>query len=828
MRTLHASLIAAAVGLACVAAPVSSFAQIAATSTTEPVIIVPQGRTVVIHPRPHHIPPQSIQLTAVNTQVAINDQVASTTMVMSVFNPGGAQQEAQVLIPVPEGCTVRSFQLDSLGSEPNAKILPRDEARRIYNSIVQRSRDPGLLEFAGYSVIRSSVFPVAPGATQTVRVTYDHLLNAETGKSGDRVDFMLPRTESLAATGVNWSVSVDINAKRPISTVYSPSHELMVDRINEKHVTVKTIGTAGNQPGSFRLSYLLQPTDGEVSATVMLYPDPEINEGKGGYFLLLTGLPAKNPDAEKQLKREVTIVMDRSGSMRGPKIEQAREAALQVVEGLKPGESFNIIDFSDSIASFADKPVIKNEETIAKARAYIKSIQPNGGTNIHDALMEALNAAPTEGMLPVVLFLTDGLPTVGQTSEAAIRDAARKINTSERRVFTFGVGFDVNAPLLTGLARNTRATSTFVLPEENVEVKVGQVFRRLSGPVLAAPKLTAVVKGEGMTRPIREVQPSALNDQFEGDQMVILGQYLDSSAEKLVVEGNYLGKDRRFEFNFDASKATTRNAYVPRLWASRKIASLIEEIRASGADNGLPTVDGSNPAKKELVDEIVRLSTKWGILTEYTAFLALEPGTVTADAGAVPMLGDIPLRMATGNPEPGRPAAPAAPMKPQEKADAVNYSLWAEAPAAQPSASPAAAKQAAAGRVLAQRAGQERGGKVAVNQEMNLSQMADVGCVNTTNRFWTKDLQQVEVTSVCQVHDQTMFKRGARWVDAKILDKENEAPEKTVEFGTPEFDEILDDLVAKNRQGLLALGGDCYLQWKGQRVLIKAPAETAE
>lgn len=824
MRTIHSSLIAAA----CFALPLSAPAQFAATSTTDPVIIVPQGRTVVIHPEPRRRPPQPVQLTSVNTQVAITDQIASTTMVLAVHNPGSGQQEAQILVPVPEGATIRSFQLDSLGAEPNAKILPRDEARRIYDTIVRQTRDPGLLEFVGYSVLKSSVFPVAAGQTQTCRITFDHLLTAETSTSGDRVDYMLPRTESLAATGVSWSVSVDIKAKRPISTVYSPSHELMVERAGESHVTVKTIGSSAAQPGSFRLSYLLQPKEGELSASVMLYPDPEINDGKGGYFMLLTGLPARNPDEDKQLKREVTIVLDRSGSMRGQKIEQAREAALQVVEGLKPGELFNIIDFSDSISSFADKPVVKNDDTIAKARNYIKNIQPNGGTNIHDALLEALRAAPTEGTLPVVLFLTDGLPTVGQTSESAIRDAARTTNTAERRMFTFGVGFDVNAPLLTGLARTSRATSTFVLPEENVEVKVGQVFRRLSGPVLAAPKLSAIVKGgDVITRPIREVQPSAINDQFEGDQMVILGQYLDSSAEKLVVEGNYFGKQRRFEFAFDAGKATTRNAFVPRLWASRKIASLIEEIRQSGANGELPTVGDPNPAKKELVDEIIRLSTKWGILTEYTAFLALEPGTiVTGLDGRVNMPADLPLRPSAAPGAASPSATPPPPMAPAAKADAVNYSLWASVPTAE--ASPERARQAAAGLVLQSRAQADRDGKIAVNQELNLQFMADLSCENKSNRFWTKDLQAVEVTSVCQVHDQTLFKRGSRWVDARILDKESEAPEKTVEYGTPEFDAILDDLVAKNRQGILALGGDCYLHWKGQRVLVKAPSEPTE
>ncbi len=827
---LRASLIAAALSL-----PISAYGQIAATSH-EPTIIVPQGRTVVILPEPRHRVPsqQHIQLTTVNTQVTISDQVASTTMVMTVHNPGGGMQEAQILLPVPEGCTVRSFQLDSLGSEPNAKLLPKDEARRIYNSIVQKSRDPALLEFVGYSLIKSSVFPVTAGATQTVRLTYDHLLTTDTTRTGDRIDYVLPRSESLAATGVSWTASVDISSKRPISTVYSPSHELQMDRRDPNHISVKTIGSAA-QPGSFRLSYLLQPAESEVSATAMLYPDAEINGGKGGYFLLLTGLPAKPADADQQMKREVTIVMDRSGSMRGPKIEQAREAALQVVEGLRPGESFNIIDFSDSINSFAEKPVIKSEDTIAKARTYIKNIQPNGGTNINDALTEALRPDPTPGTLPVVLFLTDGLPTVGQTSEAAIRDAAKKMNKAERRIFTFGVGYDVNAPLLTGIAKNTRATSTFVLPEENVEVKVGQVYRRLSGPVLASPKLLAVTKfSDTVTRPIREVQPSNLPDQFEGDQMVILGQYLDGTAEKLVVEGNFLGKQRSFEFAFDAAKSTTKNSFVPRLWASRKIASLIEEIRQSNADAGLPTVGAPDAAKKELIDEIVRLSTKWGILTEYTAFLAVEPGMVTAAVDGVPSAQPAAagLRIASG----GRGAGgggggPARAAEPASTSSALNIDELKAAKkqsASAPAKPKAEAQKDAVGYVLQSRAGNDRGGKTAVNQEVNLAEMQTLACVNSTNSFYTKDMQRVEVTSVCQVHDQTLFLRNNRWVDARILDKEAEAPEKTVEFGTPEYDAILDDLVTKDQQGLLALGGDCYLQYKGQRVLVKAPSQIAE
>ena len=178
------------------------------------------------------------------------------------------------------------------------------------------------------------------------------------------------------------------------------------------------------------------------------------------------------------MQREVTLVIDRSGSMAGPKMDQVRAAALQVIEGLADGESFNIIDYATTVERFATKPVVKNRETVLKARRYLANLRPTGGTNIHDALVEALGQPATKGALPIVLFLTDGLPTIGNTSEVAIRTVVQKGNPHKRRLFTFGVGADVNVPLLDRVAETTRATATYVLPKEDVEVKVGRVFQK--------------------------------------------------------------------------------------------------------------------------------------------------------------------------------------------------------------------------------------------------------------------------------------------------------------------------------------------------------------
>jgi Ca-activated chloride channel homolog len=712
-------------------------------------VIVPQAR-------PHIIPaqPQPVRVAGVAADVTIVERIATTSLEVTLENPSGRPQEAELVIPVPDGAVVRSFGYDGAGPEPTARLLPRDEARTTYREIVGRQRDPALLEFAGYNLVRSSVFPVPAQGRERVRLVYENVLASD----GDRVDYVLPRSESFESASVPWSVSVHIDSKRPVSTVYSPSHEISSERRAPGRLDVRAAAgpEAGRMaPGPFRLSYLAEGAG--VTASLMAYPDPSVG---GDYFLLLAGLPAVPPTDRPPVRREVTLVVDRSGSMAGAKIEQVRAAALQVLQGLEPGESFNVVDYSDSVATFSERPVAKNGATEADAREYVGRLRDGGGTNIRDALVEALRQRPDPGVLPLVLFLTDGLPTVGETREAAIRKAVADANEHKKRIFTFGVGYDVNAPLLSGIAATTRAATTFVLPDENVEAKVSQVFRRLAGPVLAAPRLAVLdASGAVTTRAARETLPSDLPDLFEGDQLVLLGQYQGPGTLTFRLSGDYFGQAKDFSFSFDPSRATVRNAFVPRLWASRKIAVLIDAIQQAGADGAaLP------PARmKELVDEIVRLSIQFGILTEYTSFLATD----------------------------GAPIA------------------------SREAATTAASEQ------LRERSA-DRSGAAGVNQSMNTATLATNSALNRSNTFYDRDMRRVETNAVQQIDDRTFFKRNGRWVDARLVGREATVkPDEVVVFGTPQFDRVVDRLVTEGRQGILALGADTLVVIDGRNVLLK-------
>ncbi|MBT8486919.1 MAG: hypothetical protein KJO43_15180, partial [Phycisphaerae bacterium] len=389
--------------------------------------------------------------------------------------------------------------------------------------------------------------------------------------------------------------------------------------------------------------------------------------------------------------------------------------------------------------------------------------------NIHDALLAALRQPPTAGMLPITLFLTDGLPTIGRTNEITIREMVAAANPHGRRIFTFGVGSDVNVPLLDRIATVTRGTSTYVVEGADVELAVAKVFKRLSGPIFSSPVIrTTDSGGDGSTRLVHDLIPAALPDLFEDDQLILLGRYRGEEPITFHVEGEYFDTPRQFQFTFDLRRATVRNAFVPRLWASRRIALLIDQIRQDGAASGLaPQVVGvstlDDPRHQELVEEILRLSTEFGILTEYTAFLAVE-GTDFEDWSAV------------------RGACSAS---------------------------------------LDARAVRTRSGTAAVNQAWNWGAQVEQRALNRANAYWNESLERVEITAVQQVNDRAFFRRGNRWVDSRLLRLQTLEPTRTINMSSREHADLLHRFLLEGRQGILSLDGEILLLVDGEILLIR-------
>lgn len=712
-------------------------------------VVLPQARAFHVD-----VAAQGVSVAGIRADILIVDGVATTTLDVRVVNPGTRDAEAELLLPVPDGAVVSSFDFEGKSPTSTAVVLALDEAKATYESIVARLKDPALLEFAGATLVRSSVFPVPHGGEQTVRVKYEHILPTE----GARWDYILPRSESLAAAA-QWDVTLEVRSARPIADVYSPTHDLPRVEGSAKRVKLHARPGRPMEAGPLRVSVLL--ADGPVSTTLFTSAD---TEGPGGWFLLLAGI-GELPAGVELPQREVTLVLDRSGSMAGVKFDQAKAAARQVLEGLAFGESVQIIDYSKTVERFAATAVIKSEETLPLLRAYLDGLTVGGGTNLDGALQAALAMPPTAGKLPVVLFLTDGLPTEGETREHMIRARIEGENVHGRRVFTFGVGNDVNGPLLDAVAVESRGRATYVRPDEDVERAVAGVFEDLSGPVVT--DLSVVVRAEDgtvNTRLVRDLYPQVLPDLFSGDRLLLLGRYTDAIPARFELAGTRIGTAAKWKLDYDFARALPRNDFVKRLWAMRRISGLEDELRRAGADpNALASLK-EDPRFSEIVQEMLDLATRFGVLTDSTAFLALE-GTKLGDGEA--LLASV------------------------------------------------------AGRGLEN--ANCRVGLEGVASQQNVALNRDQTWVNGGNFLYNPAGELMANPTVQTVQGRTFFRRGERWVDGSLaLAADQVKPDRVLAFGSPEHLALIGELSAAGCAGQLSLSGEILLRNGAETVLVQA------
>ena len=558
-----------------------------------------RGQGFIVDSRPHVPIVRSFEVREVSVDARLRDQVAEVQVSQTFYNPGSFVLESEYLFPIPDDAAVQNFVLLVDGKELPGRLLPKDEARRVYENIVRTKRDPALLEYMGRGLYRTNVFPIPPGAERRVTLRYTQVCR----RDKDVVEFSYPfGTQKFTAKPIrHLSLRVGLDSREAIKSIYSPSHDARVERSGEHSATVRIDQHDVIPSTDFRLVYTL--SEGSLGAGVISYRP---SDGDDGYFLLLASPQVKAADA-KPLPKTVIFVLDRSGSMTGKKIEQARNALKFVLENLRDDDTFNIIAYDDRVDTFKPELQRYSRDSRSEAVRYVENVQPGGSTNIDEALKAALGMIRDDSRPSYVLFLTDGLPTAGETRETAIADRAKESNRNHARVFSFGVGYDVNARLLDRISGGNGGTSEYVKPDQDIEASVSRFYSKLTRPALTALSIT--MKGTDLNR----TYPRDLPDLFEGGQLVWVGRYRQSGNTTVRVEGKVAGDRQTLEFPADLAEAGRGSQYdfVEKLWAVRRVGFLIDQIDLHGQN-------------KELTDELVRLSTKYGILTPYTSFLADE------------------------------------------------------------------------------------------------------------------------------------------------------------------------------------------------------------
>ncbi|HVV70582.1 MAG TPA: VIT domain-containing protein, partial [Verrucomicrobiae bacterium] len=567
----------------------------------------PPGSGTDLWPSPPH-PPRSVHLfaplevTSIKARTRIKDQVAITSVDQEFYNPNSARIEGTFILPVPKGAQLDKFSMEIDGKAATAELLSADRARLIYEDIVRKLKDPALLEYSGRDLFKARIFPIEPHERKRVTLTYTQLLKAD----GGLVSYVLPLSaEKYSCRPVqNLSVSVDLQSTRPLKSIYSPSHTIEIKRDGPNRATASYEAGATRPEADFALYFA--PEKDEIGLNLLTHK----SAGEDGYFLLLAS-PGTEVNAKHVIPKDVVFVLDTSGSMAGKKLEQAKKALHFCVESLNEKDRFELLRFSTEVEPLFG--TLKEASSASRVRAedFVKDLKAMGGTAIDEALKKALGLQPAraggnsrspdqDGRPFVVIFLTDGCPTVGITDEDQIVGEVKREGAGHIRIFCFGLGTDVNTHLLDKITEETRAFSQYVLPEEDIEVKVSSFFSKIKDPVLTNPKLTFT----GDIHATR-LYPSSLPDLFKGEQLVLVGRFSGRGNSAVVIEGSVNGEARKFAYDARFSEESSANEFIPRLWATRRVGYLLDEIRLHGENS-------------ELRDEVTDLARKYGIVTPYT------------------------------------------------------------------------------------------------------------------------------------------------------------------------------------------------------------------
>src|SRR4051812_23964269 len=567
-----------------------------------------------IYVPPSHFPFAPLEVTSHQVNVKIDGQVAITSIDQEFYNPNDQRLEGFYMFPVPKGAHIDKFSMEIGGKSVDAELLPADKARGIYEDIVRKMRDPALLEYAGRDLFKVRIFPIEPRSRRPIKISYTELLRSDAGT----VTYLYPlSTEKFSARPIkNLSVKIELKSAEPLASIYSPSHKVEIKRDGPNRAVIGYESKDERPDTDFQLVSSSDTRD--VGLRLITYkPD-----GDDGYFLLLAAPTLGNET--KPAPKDIVFVVDTSGSMAGAKLQQAQKALKFCVENLNPDDRFEVVRFSTEAEPLFKDLVANDVDHRKRANEFIDGLKPIGGTAIADALQTALRLRPGKNDRPFVLiFLTDGLPTVGSRNPDEIVADVKK--ASGVRIFSFGIGSDVNTQLLDQIAENTRAFSQYVLADEDLEVKVSNFYTRIKEPALTNLKLDL----NGGVRTAK-MYPSELPDLFKGDQIVISGRYSGSGEIEARLSGSANGHDQTFTYKLRFEDRNTTNDFVPRLWATRRVGFLLDEIRVHGET-------------AELRDETTELARRYGIVTPYTAYLIVED----EDRRRVPMADRSMQGMAT-------------------------------------------------------------------------------------------------------------------------------------------------------------------------------------
>ncbi|MDE0085761.1 MAG: VIT and VWA domain-containing protein [Candidatus Poribacteria bacterium] len=547
-----------------------------------------------------------------------NNQQVKTKITQTFTNPNDFEVEGAYIFPVPDETVYSNFTLSIDGKPVEGKLYSHEESHEIYRSSARLGNNTAILEHIRTRAFVAEVSGIPANGEYYIQFEYSQIVPVESDLA--KYTYPLSLAKSAAGRIADLTFEMEIESESELRAIYSPSHEVVINRKDDHHARILYKGKDIDPDDNFECYYSV--SNDNFGITLFTH---RADEDEDGYFMLFVS-PKYEVEKADVIEKDFIFVLDHSGSMARRKIEQAKAALRYCVQNLNDGDQFNLIFFNTNITSFADRlnrgdgellhrsaalshKLIDVEDGREEALAFIDGIEARGGTNINDALLTALAEKPDPNRPRIIVFLTDGCPTAGVRNEARILENVAQANANQARIFVFGVGYDVNRRLLNKMAVDNGGSYDYVKPEEDIEIAVSSLFRKMNEPVLVNVELDF---GQIITK---ELSPQKLPDMFREEQFILFGRYENHGDTVLKLRGNVDSELQEFSKQVHFSKLEIDHDFLPHLWAQRRVAELVDEATLNGRSS-------------ELYAEIERLCTKYGVETPYTSFVAAEDGSL--------------------------------------------------------------------------------------------------------------------------------------------------------------------------------------------------------
>lgn len=711
-----------------------------------------QGRVIF-----QEIPPDSkileMELRSTKTEAVVKSGIATVTVEQVFHNPTNQRLEGEYVFMLPGEAQVHDFHLYIDGKKIKGELLDGNQATEIYRNIVRTLRDPALLEYAGYGVFKARIFPIEPKSDRKIELTYAQILKYQKND----FKFVYPVKQAGMRKSDNFYLSLRLQEQTTIGNIYSPSHSIQIQRDGPK--SAKVTLEEKNASKDFTLYYSV--SQGDIHHTLLSFRP---RTDRDGYFILLL-----NPNQERterhRISKDIIFVTDVSGSMQGDKMQQAKEALKYCVKALHPNDHFEIIAFSSTIQFFQGHLSPAGEDSKKNAEYFINNLNASGGTNINEALQRTLDLKNQEDRRSTdIIFLTDGLPTEGETGIENILKNVKQTENEFIRIFAFGVGYDVNTFLLDKLSQDTRGRSDYVKPGEAIEAAISSLFGKISSPFLT----DVTLEYSGVQ--VLDSYPLHISDIYQGERVSLLGRYRRSGNANIILRGKQGDQPKKYTYSVTFAERENENEFISKLWANRKVNHLLSEIRYKGEN-------------AELVESIKNLGKGYGIITPYTSYLVREQQVELA------ILNDL---VAAGEGGVSQNRLHIRRKDREEKAEADDESIGSDAFYESMLLAPLSAEKSA--------------GKAAVLSSRALKKLE------------VSDKEEEMLLTVQRIGGRTFTLRGGVWVENSIA--QDSQPDTRITFLSDAYFQLLESTPIVRK--ILGLGEQVSFRLNGKTILIES------